>query len=134
VGTNDFHISFTITTRSTVAAAVLNQRPTCDSATMWDVRIAAQGQLQVETADSGAQYTSFYTTKTVNDGNPHMVTIARTSGTLTATVDGVLAGSGPSDAAFGVLSALMTGSDVCDGVDGTVPLVGTVTDVCITPR
>src|SRR5262249_44829739 len=134
VGTNDFHISFKITTTATVASAVVSQRATCDQAPMWDVRMTAQGQLGVETADGGAHYTGFYTIKTVNDGSPHLVALARTAGTLTVSIDGVVTGSSLSGAGFGVLPQLATGVDACDGQDGTSALVGTVTDLCVTPR
>jgi hypothetical protein len=67
----------------------------------------------------------------VNDGSPHAVTITRTSGTLTATVDGVAAGGAASTSNLGALPAMRIGSDICTERDGTIPLAGALTDVCL---
>jgi hypothetical protein len=67
----------------------------------------------------------------LNDGVPHMVVVTRISGTMSISVDGVAGTPVSSTSNFGALPPLATGTDVCDGVDGTVPLVGTVTNVCI---
>jgi hypothetical protein len=137
VGTGNFNIQFTLTT-TTTNGAVINQRGVCYTDEMWDVRTTSSGQLWVETDDNDGTYTSITTTGSVTDGNPHAVVITRLNGTLLIMVDGVEAVSGTSTANLTALHALTTKTDICvttgggSGTgDGTVNLVGTVTDVCI---
>src|SRR5262249_43170173 len=118
IGTGDFHISFTLTTTATVLSAVLGQRGICDKGPMWDVRLTPQGELEVETDDTDVNnYTLIYTVGAMNNGLPHAVKIARVSGALTVTVDGVVSASTLAPASFGALPALMNGTDICDSMD-----------------
>ena len=138
IGAKDFRIAFTITTSSIAYSAVLNQRSDCKASMFWDVRMLASGTLQIETDDkttggSVGGYTIFDSTLKVNDGAPHAVVITRTSGVLSCTIDGAAAGSQSSGASFGALPPLATAVDVCEGVDGTTPLVGVVAGVCVSP-
>jgi hypothetical protein len=137
VGTGNFNIQFTITT-TTTNGAVLNQRSICYTDEMWDVRTTASGELEVETDDNNGTYTALVAPVVVTDGNPHSVVVTRLNGTLMVVVDDVEVVSGASKASLGALNALSTKTDICvttggpNGVgDGTVPLVGTVTDVCL---
>ena len=137
VGTGNFNIQFTLTT-TTTNGAVLNQRSICYTDEMWDIRTTATGQLQVETDDNNGTYTSLVTPVVVANGTPHSIVITRLNGTLLIIVDSDEVASGASKASLGALHALATKTDICDttggpnGVgDGTVPLVGTVSDVCV---
>jgi hypothetical protein len=149
VGTGDFTISLTLTTtamNSTGHAgtllgetAVIDQRSTCNSsAPFWDIRAglpptgspANAFWIDIETNDTTAD-DSTGNMVVLNDGVPHMVVVTRISGTMRVSVDGVAGTPVPSTSNFGALAPLAKGTDVCDGVDGTVPLVGTVTNVCI---
>jgi hypothetical protein len=130
IGAADFRIAFTITTRATALSALLNQRPVCNHGDFWDVRLSPDGTLAVET-DDGTHYTPLFSTLSVNDGNPHNVMVSRVSGTLSIVIDGSGAGSAASTSSFGSLAALRSGTDVCDGLDPTVVLVGMVSNVCI---
>lgn len=137
VGTGNFNIQFTLTT-STKSAAVLNQRAVCYTDEMWDVRTTGSGTLEVETDDNSGTYTELETPVVVTDGSPHAIVITRLKGTLMVMVDGNEVVSGLSTANLTALHALASGTDICvttggsNGTgDGTVNLVGTVTDVCI---
>jgi hypothetical protein len=153
VGTGDFTISLTLTTTAMNSAgrvgtgpfshigttAVINQRSTCNpSAPFWDIRAglpptgspANAFWIDIETDDTTAD-DSTANMVVLNDGVPHIVVLTRISGTMRISVDGVAGTPVPSTSNFGALPPLATGNDVCDGVDGTVPLVGTVTNVCI---
>ena len=57
----------------------------------------------------------------------------RVSGTAAITVDGNSYGSAASEASFGALAPLASGSDVCDGDDGdgTAAFEGTISAVCV---
>jgi hypothetical protein len=137
VGTGNFHIQFTLTT-TTARGAVLNQRGVCYTDEMWDVRTTSDGALEVETDDNNGTYTDIVTPIAVADGNPHAIVITRLDGTLMVMIDGAEVASATSTANLTTLHALATKTDICittggsNGTgDGTVPLVGTVTDVCL---
>jgi hypothetical protein len=132
IGTGDFRISLALTTTQNAQAAILNQRPTCNAGTFWDLRLLAGGTLQMETDDNGglATITTLQTTATVNDGNPHQVVVERVSGMLTVSIDGVSTGAA-SNASLGALPPLQQGTDVCVGQDQTTLFVGTIADVCV---
>jgi hypothetical protein len=141
IALGDFRIAFTIQTSATTGSAVVNQRGNCAAGIYWDVRMQPGGALTMETDNNTlrpAGYTNLPGTIPVNDGAPHNVVVTRTGGLLAIRVDGALdptdAGA-TSTATFNTTlgSPLRTGTDVCDGVDGTVALVGTVTNVCVGP-
>jgi hypothetical protein len=130
IGTGDFHIAFDLRTTQSGLAALLNQRAACSPGKYWDLRFSS-GQIEIET-DDVASYTNLVSTgPDLNDGAPHSVVVARVSGTLTITVDGVDSGSTAAGASFGALPALASGVDVCDGNDGTVAFQGTLSSVCV---
>jgi hypothetical protein len=133
IGKSDFTLSFTIATTQTFSSAIVNQRKTCAASTFWDVRLGGDGLFGVETDDGPSTYKVFKTTIPVNDGPPHTVVIERIDGTITATIDSVVAGTGPSPASFGVLTPLLIKTDICDGDagDGTEPFTGSLTNICI---
>lgn len=136
VGTGDFTIEFTVASSAAIASAmaVIGQRATCDHSVMWDVRIVSTNQLFIEFDNSDAPYTAFLTTRTVNDGAPHAVVIARRGGAVSVTIDGFVdttAVSAAQSFPAGSLAALSLGSDVCQGQDGTVALSGSVNNVCL---
>jgi hypothetical protein len=133
IGTGDFEISLTVTTTATTRMAILGQRSTCDYGNFWDIRLETGGHLLVETdtAINNSEYTFLLSTVAVNDGTSHAVVVARRAGTLSVTVDGTAAGSASSTASLGTLAALRLGTDVCQGVDGTIGLSGSVTGVCV---
>jgi hypothetical protein len=135
IGTADFHISFSVTTTQSGVAALVNQRATCTLSDFWDVRLSSNGALDVETVDAtqGANGTGLKRVGSrINDGVPHKVLLQRTSGTLTVYLDGTPAASAPSLTSFRQLAPLRIGTDVCTvAIDGTKPLIGTVSDVCV---
>ena len=89
------------------------------------------GKVSIETAGAyGADYNATPSLHTVNDGQTHAVLVERKSGALTITIDCVLDGTGTHAADFGALST--SGVEPCVGADGTVALVGTLSNVCIT--
>jgi hypothetical protein len=132
LGPADFRIAFTIRTTAQVGSAVINQRAACSHGNFWGVRSGPGGGIGVET-DDGANYTVLVAdgTTRINDGAPHRVTITRRQGVLAISVDNGQPFRAPSAASFGPLPELRIGADPCDGVDGTVPLDGTVTDVAL---
>jgi hypothetical protein len=139
IGTGDFQLGFTIRTTARVPAAIINQRARCEHGTFWDVRMAPTGELGIET--DGGGYTVLIAGATnggaipVNDGEPHAVLITRTKGTLHLEIDQHVAGTAPSAADFGILAPLALLHDVCDGVDGTEAIQGTIENVSLTlPR
>jgi hypothetical protein len=133
IGTGDFRISLTLTTTQNALAAILNQRPTCNPGTFWDLRLNPGGVLEMETDDNGglADLTTLVTTATVNDGNPHQVLVERVSGMLTVSIDGVSTAAVASTASLGALPPLQQGTDVCVGADPTTTFVGTIANVCV---
>jgi len=68
------------------------------------------------------------------------VTTRQTAGQLEVLVDGAPSGSRPSAATFGPLPSVRITTDVCDGqlepngVDRTAPLVGIITNLCVSAR
>jgi hypothetical protein len=140
LGTGDFTVSFSITTMQTGFVELVSQRSACTGGDFWDIRSCAPdpqkrctvpGSVLVETSSGGA-YGSLDSKIAVNDGSPHDVAVARTSGVLTITIDGKVSGSGPSKASFASLPALQTGNGACVGHDSTQALTGTLSSLCIT--
>jgi hypothetical protein len=137
IGTGDFHVALTLTTTQTDnLVALVNQRGTCGPSLFWDIRMDG-GLLYVET-DDVAHYTPFVSTGTkVNDGMPHAILLQRVAGQLEVLVDGAPSGSQPSATSFGALPPVRVKTDICDGqlepngVDRTAPLVGTISDLCV---
>src|SRR5258706_9335725 len=80
VGNGDFHVSFMLTTNQAGIVALASQRGICMHGRFWDVHLV-NGAISPET-DDGVRYTSFNSTRTVNDGKPHAIVVARVAGTL----------------------------------------------------
>jgi hypothetical protein len=140
VGTGDFTVSFRVATTQTGYVALVAQRGACTSGDFWDIRMCAPdpqhrcavaGSVLVET-DSSSAYTALDSTVAINDGKPHDVAVARASGVLTITIDGVASGSTSSKASLASLPPMQTGTDACVGHDSTVALTGTLSNLCIT--
>jgi len=135
IGAADFHVSFSVTTTQNGLAALANQRAVCAFSDFWDIRLASNGTLDVETVDAtqGANGTGLKKVgPRINDGVPHKVMVQRTSETLTVYVDGVAGASAISRTSFGQLAPVRIGSDVCTvAIDGTMPLTGTLSDLCV---
>jgi hypothetical protein len=154
IGTGDFTISLTLTTTAMNSTgpvststfsdigltAIIAQWSSCNaSAPAWSIRAglpptdapANAFWIDMGTIGDTGVVDSTVNMVVLNDGVPHMVVVTRISGTMSISVDGVAGTAVPSTSNFGALPPLATGTDVCVGVDGTVPLVGTVTNVCI---
>jgi hypothetical protein len=135
IGTADFHVSFSLVTTQNGLAAIVNQRAVCAFSDFWDIRLATNGTLDVETVDAtqGANGTGLKKVgPKINDGVPHKVVVQRASGTLTVYVDGIASASAISRTSFGQLAAVRIGTDVCTfAIDQTMPLMGTVSDLCV---
>jgi hypothetical protein len=147
VGTGDFCISFTLDTKQTQGeTALLNQRSSCGFSNFWDIRAglaaadagASASWLEFEAdVDSSANDISLGSPPNpfvvvLNDNRPHAVIVKRVSGVVTIAVDGTSMASKTIANSFGSLPALAQGTDVCDGIDGTHALTGSLVDVCIT--
>ena len=132
IGTGDFRISLQVKTTQTGWVAIASQRGNCGPAVFWDIRLV-DGFVYAE-VDDVAHYTALTSTGAkVNDGAPHAILVVRASGTLTIYVDGGASGSQASAASLGPLPALQVGTEVCVGAvgDTTAPLMGAVTNACI---
>jgi hypothetical protein len=131
IGTADFHVSLSVTTQQTGLVAVVNQRSGCYPSVFWDIRVDA-GFVFVE-ADDVTSYGAIQSPgPRVDDGKPHQVLFQRKSHVLSVYVDdagGVP--TTPSTASFGTLPPVVVGKDVCIPQDGTVALVGRVTNLCV---
>jgi hypothetical protein len=133
VGTGDFSIAFTLTTTTTARSGLISQRAVCMHSKFWDVRlgtIANQSALSIE-LDDQSHYTAFTAPATLNDGEPHVVRVCRKAGQVYAFADGVLVADAASETNLNALPALATSTTTCNALDGTVDLVGSVTDVCV---
>ncbi len=140
IGLGDFTIGFTIQTNSTTPMAILSQRASCDqSHPYWTVFTGTngafspnEGVVYINVGDGSSVFDDVSTQRTVNDGQSHRITIARTQGGtyFTLTVDGIGTAQGiaPIDPLTGTLPALSTGTDVCAS---NGPFAGELTDVCI---
>ncbi len=141
VRTADFHISFTMRTKQTGQAAVVNQRPACGFAMFWDITLDDQGRVLAETDDasptSGSMaYASVTSTVAVNDDRPHAIVVQRVAQVLTVKIDGAASGSTPSASDLHQLPPFQEGVDACDvgSCSNCVrqALVGSITNFCAT--
>ena len=132
IGASDFSIAFELRTTQSGLAALINQRAACSLGMFWDLRLSS-GELRFET-DDGSHSTNFTSTgPEIDDGASHTIVVTRISGTAAITVDGNSYGSAGSQASFGALAPLATGTDVCEGDDGdgTAAFEGTISEVCV---
>jgi hypothetical protein len=132
IGMADFHVSLTVTTTESGTVALANQRSQCGPSVFWDIRILDGGYLYAETDDIMAYATALSPGPRVNDGRPHDVLVQRKARVLSVIVDDGGSSTFPSWASFGKLPPLAVGTDVCIPQDGTMPLKGTVTKLCVT--
>jgi hypothetical protein len=131
-GTGDFSIAFTIATTTTLQMAIANQREGCaDGSSFWDVIVDSSGGVVVTMNDGTASHlVTLEAGNSVNDGKPHAVLITRKSGRLVYERDGVVGSAYVEDLVdLANLPPLTVGSDACPG---TVPTIGTLSDLCIT--
>ena len=139
VGTGDFHISFTLTTTAgSIDMALVNQRTGCDNtSTWWDVSYipstSTHGALGAGSSDgTQASYVVLEQAAgaTVDDGNPHQIVVARTSGQLWFSIDGTRSAGPVADPySFGPMPQLKVGTDDCAGFG---PTIGSIENLCIT--
>jgi hypothetical protein len=129
IGTGDFRIQFSIATTQGGQLAVMSQRSGCTYGMDWDIRIVNH-QVFVETDDGTGNYTAVHSNKMINDGVQHDVVVTRTAGVIIIDIDCQTDASGSSPAALGGLPALAQTSS-CIGNDSTQPLVGSLTNVCV---
>jgi hypothetical protein len=145
VGPADFYVSFLLTTTTTSAMALVNQSGACQAAcggrasTEWDVFLAPDGLVQVETDDGVAADRIFVLNGAhVNDGNPHHIIASRVGGQLSVSVDGVSSATVSDSNELTTLPALVVGSDPCAASSGAAgcpavhPLDGSLTELCLT--
>jgi hypothetical protein len=144
IGTQDFHISFRVTTKQTGWMALVSQRSQCYLGVFWDIRqcgagayCPVDGELFVETEGdpNSSSYRSVRSTGRINDGTPHDIEVARVSGALTIRIDGTLSGMGASPASLGTMPMLQIGTDACaTGNPATAAFAaGTIlSDLCVT--
>jgi hypothetical protein len=134
IGTGDFTISFTVTTTQK-GGALINQRSSCTQlcGMFWDLRMNSNGNIGTETC-AGPDRASYFTIlgdSRINDGKPHDVLFQRAGGLDSLYVDCVNFGSVNDSNSFTALAPLASGADVCEAVDGTAALVGTIANVCV---
>jgi hypothetical protein len=129
VGTGSFHVSLDLRTTESGLAALVNQRASCTGSMFWDLRLSS-GELRFET-DDGASHTDVTSTgPQIDDGATHTILVTRVAEAVTIYVDGAASGSASSAASLGALPALATGTDPCEGIDGTAAFQGTISAVC----
>jgi len=145
VGTGDFGVAFTLTTTATTFSALVNQSATCQAScggsasVEWDIFMTNTGSIQVETDDGVAADRVFQVGGgPVNDGHPHSVVVGRTSGKVWVQTDGARSPLVSDANSLGTLPPLVVGRDPCAispgyaGCPAVLPLVGSVTDLCLT--
>ena len=126
----DFYVSFRIATTSTAQAPLVNQRAECDALKpFWAVAMLSNGQIEVETNDGMGNYGTMHSTATVNDGASHHVLVSRKGIVLAVSIDGQTISADVSQAVLGPMAPVQVGTE---SACSAPPLVGTVTDLCIT--
>jgi hypothetical protein len=130
-GSSDFTIAFVIRTTSTGSVqGVLAKRSICGFSSFWDVRTSLQGVLSLEVYETNVNLGSG-TVVPVNDGFYHTVVFTREGSVMTSYVDGLQR----QRIDHGVIAnldnqaALVAGSGVCVGKDGTVPFSGLLDEI-----
>jgi hypothetical protein len=130
IGLSDFQIAFDVKTTDIAVAFMLDQQTSCGVwGQYWNIFLTGSGGTIGVTLCDGAHMTNLQSVAAVDDGVLHHVIVARTSGTLSITIDGHLDNSGmggPVAASLGSLGMLQIGVSVCGD-----PLVGTVSNVCL---
>jgi hypothetical protein len=133
LGTGDFSIAFTITTTANVGSGIISQRAVCMHSKFWDIRLrAGTTGLSIE-LDDQMNYSGLIAPAVVNDGVPHEVRVCRKAGHVYVFSDGALVKDAENATSFTTLPALATSTTTCTALDGTVTLVGSVSNVCVGP-
>jgi hypothetical protein len=136
IGAGDFTVRFRLTTTASVLSSIIYQRAECDAVKdFWNVNLSANGRLLVEVGQGNEGYATLNVAGIVNDGIAHNIVVTRIATVLSVTVDDVFSGSTPASYLLGALPALGTASgNPCEagGAGFPVPLVGTVSGVCVT--
>jgi concanavalin A-like lectin/glucanase superfamily protein len=131
IGTNDFDISFTVTSVQGGLVALVSQRTNCGPSVFWDIRMK-DGFILME-VDDVASYTAITSAGTqVDDGAAHHVSVRRSTETLTVYVNGIASGSMSAPQSIGQLAPVTIGTDPCVDSGTTAALVGTIATLCIT--
>ena len=135
VGSGDFVVSFTLqTTQKDQVISLVNQRLLCGNGIFWDVRLVS-GLVYLEIADIDHGLTFLMSQgPTLFEGKPHAIVISRAGGTARIDVDGAPSGSIATPQSMTQLPPLKVGTDVCLGVNGTVALQGSLTNLCVMSR
>jgi hypothetical protein len=136
VGMGDFTISFDLTDTDTSAQAVVNQRKNCTTDSnlpYWDIRLnpteCRQGFLSLEHYYNDVL--SVQCAPVLNDGvSTYHVAIHRTSGVIAVTL-GVYSTTWADATMWEAIAPLVSGTEVCDGTAGLMPLSGTLTNLCV---
>jgi len=137
VGTSDFTISLWFRTDGPIKAALITKRDACFFTSMIDVRTQENGSIGLELSGAGgAGYTSFTAFGDIHDGQWHHLAYRREGTTLTAFIDGCLAGSDttPLLVNFTNTAQLTLGRSPCTNVDTTEEYDGAIDEVQIYTR
>ena len=136
IGTAAFAINLTATTTAKVQSDIANQRGDCNGLTpgdgFWDIYMNANGTVSCTITD-GTKRADLTTTATINDGQPHVITLVRNAGAISLLIDKLLPAATKADPGISLatLTALKIGSDVCDQFGTYHALVGSVTGPCM---
>jgi hypothetical protein len=134
-GTNNFTVDFWMETTATSQQGILDKRPYCSAASMWDIRLDANGTLSVEICQDGwgTDYTGFASHGRVNDGSFHHVTLNRWGTNILLYIDGVLDAKVSSTGIANIQNStsFTAGSSACIGCDGTGYFVGILDELAL---
>jgi hypothetical protein len=134
IGTGDFEIALELRSPAVSASAIASQRQSCGESYFWDLRMA-DGLLGFELDDNGAHYAACRGTVPVNDRNTHSIVIRRESLVVSMYVDCQLDVTCSMPASLSMpLPAVEVGFSPCSDAgsgDGTSPLIGKVSSLCV---
>jgi Concanavalin A-like lectin/glucanases superfamily len=136
-GTGDFTFAFAIkTTAATQEQAIWEERAQCDSdgTSFWGFRMQPNGRVNFEAQNTvGEDYMNLGSTAAVNDGAWHWVAVTRQTTTASLYVDGQLQATTTTatTADISKTTPMRAGVSTCDGVDGTIALVGQLGELMI---
>jgi len=134
VGTGDFRVAFTLTTTSQVDVALLDQMSGCSqSSPAWSVSMSYTGQVAGGTGDGAvAHWVATTEANTVNDGKPHAIVFARTSGKIWISKDGTVDSIPVADPySIGALPPLRIGTSDCTNFASASTAGVAIANVCI---
>jgi hypothetical protein len=131
-GTNDFTVDFWMqTTASGQQQGILDKRPVCGAAPMWDLRLDGDGTLSVEIDGTTGYYVGFGSQRHVNDGSFHHITLTRRGANICLYIDNALDTSIWTSGIANIenSTSLTAGSSACIGCDGTAYFVGVLDEI-----